>query len=233
MVNTVQLKVTGDKRQAVLDTALHLFVEQGFHSTSTASIAKHAGVATGTLFHHFSSKSALMDELFLSIKQEFANDIMMNISSSFTENTSAMAPMTENDVSVGDLSVTGNSAVNDNTLNMGTFKREAERIWQYAIDWALNNPLKQRFFLQYSMSSEVSLGARNQAMTSILGFITHLLTQGQNQGFIARYPIALMLENCHGQYLASIRFFTDNPVLGQDAQYRQASFALFWRAVEA
>lgn len=45
-----------DKRQAILETALRLFVDQGFHGTSTASIAKQAGVATGTLFHHFPTK---------------------------------------------------------------------------------------------------------------------------------------------------------------------------------
>ena len=45
-----------DKKQAILDTALTLFVSQGFYATSTASIAKTAGVATGTLFHHFASK---------------------------------------------------------------------------------------------------------------------------------------------------------------------------------
>jgi AcrR family transcriptional regulator len=225
MVNTVQIKVGGDKRQAVLDTALRLFVEQGFHNTSTASIAKHAGVATGTLFHHFSSKNTLMDQLFLSIKQEFANDISMHISQPLDVNTTNTArDAAPRNKHPRDLEV--------NIDEVEAFKQEAEHIWQAAIDWALNNPLKQRFFLQYSMSSEVTLTARNQAMTSILGFITHLLTQGQNQGFIARYPIALMLENCHGQYLASIRFFTDNPVLGQDAQYRQASFALFWRAIK-
>jgi AcrR family transcriptional regulator len=228
MVNTTQVKATGEKRQAILNTALRLFVEQGFHSTSTASIAKHAGVATGTLFHHFSSKSALMDELFLSIKQEFANDIVMHVSAPFKGDAASVA---DNDVSEGNLSVADESTIDENSVDVSTFKLEAEHIWQRAIDWALNNPLKQRFFLQYSMSSEVTLAARNQAMTSILGFITRLLTQGQTLGFIARYPIALMLENCHGQYLASIRFFTDNPALGQDPQYRQASFALFWRAI--
>jgi AcrR family transcriptional regulator len=225
MVNTEQIKVGGDKRQAVLDTALRLFVEQGFHSTSTASIAKHAGVATGTLFHHFSSKNTLMDQLFLSIKQEFANDISMHISQPVDVNTTNTArDAAPRNNHPRDLEV--------NIDEVEAFKQEAEHIWQAAIDWALNNPLKQRFFLQYSMSSEVTPTARNQAMTSILGFITRLLTQGQTMGYIARYPIALMLENCHGQYLASIRFFTDCPELGQDPTHRQASFALFWRAIK-
>lgn len=35
-----------DKREQLLQAALELFAEQGFRGTSTAQIAKHAGVAT-------------------------------------------------------------------------------------------------------------------------------------------------------------------------------------------
>jgi AcrR family transcriptional regulator len=139
MINKTQLKASGDKRQAVLDTALRLFVEQGFHSTSTASIAKHAGVATGTLFHHFSSKNTLMDQLFLSIKQEFANDISMHISQPLDVNTTNTARDADpRNKHPRDLEVKIDESE--------AFKQEAEHIWQAAIDWALNNPLKQRFF---------------------------------------------------------------------------------------
>ena len=51
--------VTTDKKQAILHSALQLFVNKGFNATSTASIAKAAGVATGTLFHHFPTKNLL------------------------------------------------------------------------------------------------------------------------------------------------------------------------------
>lgn len=52
------------KREKILHTAMCLFVEKGVQSTSTASIAKEAGVATGTLFHHFKSKEELLHELY-------------------------------------------------------------------------------------------------------------------------------------------------------------------------
>ncbi|AJR07130.1 TetR/AcrR family transcriptional regulator [Photobacterium gaetbulicola] len=60
------------KRQQLLDTALALFVANGVQATSTASIAREAGVATGTLFHHFASKQALIDTLYLEAKQDLA-----------------------------------------------------------------------------------------------------------------------------------------------------------------
>ncbi|WP_144210524.1 TetR/AcrR family transcriptional regulator [Shewanella donghaensis] len=190
-----------DKKQAILDSALHLFVEQGFHGTSTASIAKHAGVATGTLFHHFKSKDDLLNHLFISIKQEFADDI-----------TQALSTM----------------------INTGKdLKTDAEYLWQQAINWALANPIKQRFFLQYSMSSDINSVTRDQAMNGILHFVVALIAKGQQQKIIADFPIALMLENCHGQYLAAIRYFTDNPQWGSDQSQRQASFELFWRSMKA
>ncbi|GLS89515.1 TetR family transcriptional regulator [Psychromonas marina] len=197
VVNKVPKK---DKKQALLDSALALFVDQGFHATSTASIAKKAGVATGTLFHHFASKDALLNHLFMAVKLEFAEDISQGI-------------------------LTRGQTGKD-------LKSDAEHLWQHAIDWALQNPIKQRFFLQYSMSSEVDATIREQAMNSVLHFVVVLIEKGQQQGIIADFPIPLMLANCHGQYLAAIRYFTDHPQWGDDVSQRQASFELFWRSMK-
>lgn len=63
------------KKQQLLDAALRLFIEQGIQATATAKIAKTAGVANGTLFHHFANKQALVEALHLSIKEEMAQAI--------------------------------------------------------------------------------------------------------------------------------------------------------------
>lgn len=52
------------KKDKILTTAMNLFIKKGIQSTSTASIAKEAGVATGTLFHHFKTKEDLVNELY-------------------------------------------------------------------------------------------------------------------------------------------------------------------------
>lgn len=59
-----------EKKQQILNAALNLFVENGFHGTSTAEIAKTAGVATGTLFHHFKTKQELINSLYLHTKEQ-------------------------------------------------------------------------------------------------------------------------------------------------------------------
>ncbi|WP_298445094.1 TetR/AcrR family transcriptional regulator [uncultured Ferrimonas sp.] len=67
------------KKQLLLDTALTLFVEQGIEATATAQIARSAGVANGTLFHHFSSKSVLVNALFTEVKTELAQQMRASI----------------------------------------------------------------------------------------------------------------------------------------------------------
>ncbi|MBN1780615.1 TetR/AcrR family transcriptional regulator [bacterium] len=59
---------TSDKRTHILEAALDLFTELGFHGTSTAAIAKKADVAVGTLFHYFATKEDLINALYLEIK---------------------------------------------------------------------------------------------------------------------------------------------------------------------
>jgi AcrR family transcriptional regulator len=68
-----------DKRQAILDTALELFCARGFHGTPTSMITREAGVATGTLFHYFRTKEALIETLYLDIKKEMREALCARI----------------------------------------------------------------------------------------------------------------------------------------------------------
>ncbi len=59
-----------NKKEQIFKAALSLFSENGFHGTPTSKIAKLAGVANGTLFHHFTSKEQLINDLYLELKKE-------------------------------------------------------------------------------------------------------------------------------------------------------------------
>ncbi|WP_298770493.1 TetR/AcrR family transcriptional regulator [uncultured Shewanella sp.] len=185
------------KKQSILDTALVLFVKQGFYGTSTAQIAKQAGVATGTLFHHFQSKDELMNQLFLSIKQDFAKSIF------------------------------------NNQQNSDDLKQDAKHLWYTSIQWAIDNPLKQAFFQQYSLSAVIPMEIKQHAMNSTLQLIGDLIRKGQEAKLLAKHPLTLMQESCHGQYLASTRYFLDNPEKWQDINYRQSSFEILWQSIAA
>lgn len=53
-----------NKKAAILRAALELFAQRGFHGTSVPEIARTAGVAAGTIYRHFESKEALVNELY-------------------------------------------------------------------------------------------------------------------------------------------------------------------------
>jgi AcrR family transcriptional regulator len=52
-----------EKRELILDTALALFAENGFHQTSMEHIAKKAGISKGLTYNYFESKNAVLDEI--------------------------------------------------------------------------------------------------------------------------------------------------------------------------
>lgn len=51
-------------RQRLIRAALELFTSRGYHDTTTAEIAKKAGVAEGTIYRHFRSKQQFLNELY-------------------------------------------------------------------------------------------------------------------------------------------------------------------------
>jgi len=59
----------GDKRAAVIEAALELIAEQGFHGTPMAMIAERAGVAAGTIYRYFESKEVLIRETYNEIEK--------------------------------------------------------------------------------------------------------------------------------------------------------------------
>jgi AcrR family transcriptional regulator len=59
-----------DKRAAILEAALHLFVERGFHGTAVPLVAERARVGAGTIYRYFASKEALVNELYREWKQK-------------------------------------------------------------------------------------------------------------------------------------------------------------------
>jgi AcrR family transcriptional regulator len=64
-----------EKRSAILEAATRVIVKQGL-SAPTMVIAKEAGVANGSLFTYFETKTDLFNQLFLELKMELATGSM-------------------------------------------------------------------------------------------------------------------------------------------------------------
>lgn len=71
-----------DRQKKVLQASLELFASQGFEATTSAQIAEKAGVAVGSVYHHFPNKQALLTAvlapLFQGMLESAANEFMSN-----------------------------------------------------------------------------------------------------------------------------------------------------------
>lgn len=64
-----------DNQTQILNAALKLFVEFGFHGTPTSKIATEAGVSNGTLFHYYKTKDELVSALYIDVKNRLVNSM--------------------------------------------------------------------------------------------------------------------------------------------------------------
>src|SRR5687768_16626664 len=71
---------TGGRREDILDAALSLFAERGFHGTAIPDIAAAAGVAAGTIYRHFTGKDALVNVLYRRCKQQLVDEVLDGLS---------------------------------------------------------------------------------------------------------------------------------------------------------
>ena len=56
---------TEDKRKRILDAAVRVFAEHGYHTARVGDIAADAGVAHGLLYHYFASKDDVLKTIFV------------------------------------------------------------------------------------------------------------------------------------------------------------------------
>lgn len=56
-------EIRQEKRQLIMDVALELFAENGFHATSISQIAKKAKISKGLIYNYFESKNDILEEI--------------------------------------------------------------------------------------------------------------------------------------------------------------------------
>ena len=62
----------GNTKQEILEAALELFSVQGFEATSISQIAGAVGIRKASLYSHFDSKQAILDELVKEVLEQYA-----------------------------------------------------------------------------------------------------------------------------------------------------------------
>ena len=72
---------TSDKRTAILDAALELIADRGFHNTPVSMIASSSGVSAGIIYHYFDSKDDLIRDLYQEVKLDMMRSMTDGYSS--------------------------------------------------------------------------------------------------------------------------------------------------------
>ena len=69
-------QVREERRQQILEAALKVFSQKGFHAANVSDVAAQAGVSQGTIYWYFDSKDDLFMAALLSVFEEFGADTM-------------------------------------------------------------------------------------------------------------------------------------------------------------
>ncbi|MBZ0279183.1 MAG: TetR/AcrR family transcriptional regulator [Anaerolineae bacterium] len=59
-IDPIQKQLIAARRNQILEAAIKVFAEKGFHPTTIKDIARAAGIADGTIYNYFENKTALM-----------------------------------------------------------------------------------------------------------------------------------------------------------------------------
>ncbi|MDT8421695.1 MAG: TetR/AcrR family transcriptional regulator [Desulfuromonadales bacterium] len=77
-----------DKREAIMQAAMELIADQGFHGTPTSQIAEKAGTGVGTIYRYFKDKDELIEAIHEKVHTAFVR--------TFSDNYDAGLPIREN-----------------------------------------------------------------------------------------------------------------------------------------
>ncbi|EHD05621.1 Putative regulatory protein [Salmonella enterica subsp. enterica serovar Wandsworth str. A4-580] len=128
-----------DKKQALLEAATQAIAQSGI-AASTAVIARNAGVAEGTLFRYFATKDELINTLYLHLKQDLCQSMIMELDRSR--------------VSYYYL---------DLARSITDAKMMTRFIWNSYISWGLNHPARHRAIRQLAVSEKLTKETEQRA----------------------------------------------------------------------
>jgi AcrR family transcriptional regulator len=87
-MSVTRKRLSGEERRAaILDSALAVFADRGYHASSIDDIAREAGISKALIYEHFSSKQELYAELI----EHHADELFERIATAIAEAGSAGA----------------------------------------------------------------------------------------------------------------------------------------------
>ncbi|MGF1724436.1 TetR/AcrR family transcriptional regulator [Photobacterium nomapromontoriensis] len=106
------------------------------------------------------------------------------------------------------------------------------QFWQSALDWAARHPAQLQLMQQLSHDPHTPISHHQDLIETTMGFLSHAIEQGQQQGKLAPLPMPLVLHFCHHHYLATAKLFAEYPERAQQPSYRQGAFQILWQGLQ-
>ncbi len=72
-------KIRQDRKKAILDAAMVVCAEEGYHNASMSMIAKRAGVSKGLIYNYFESKEELVKYMMIDLVDEVMHDMHLDV----------------------------------------------------------------------------------------------------------------------------------------------------------
>jgi len=72
-------KKTGNKYDAIINAAIKVIAEKGYHNAQVAKIAKEAGVADGTIYLYFKNKEDILISVFRTKMNDFTKKVQKEL----------------------------------------------------------------------------------------------------------------------------------------------------------
>lgn len=197
--------MSSNKRDQILNSALTLFIEQGFEKTPTSAISRHAGVATGTLFHHFKTKDDLINALYLEIKTEIRDATQVN-----------------------DIDLDNAFSGKDPEDRTQQLKEIFRGLWLKMMNWTLQQPEKFRFMAQFGESAHISNNTRETA-EELFKASKAMFSYGIDAGIFRPLPVSLLTNLMASHLFAAADYFINDPELWQQEDIQEQVFESSWR----
>jgi AcrR family transcriptional regulator len=192
-----------DKREQLLQTALELFVSQGFNDTPTSKIAKEAGIATGTLFYFFPTKDELIVALYLKLKEQAAESI---------------------NVALG--------AVKSANADARSTKEVIRTYYEESLKWSLHNLNGFQFLAQFSNSPYLKKVGADKISVQVAP-VLHLFSLGIKEQQIADMDVKLLYALISNQVFGVHQYLSSRKFTKKAQQnIIEDTFSMFWKMIE-
>lgn len=78
-------EIRSDRKSAIMDAALQIFSEEGYHGASISKIAKEAGISKGLMYNYFESKENLLHALLNDLFERIVTAMQFDANEKFTD----------------------------------------------------------------------------------------------------------------------------------------------------